>query len=498
MEKYSLFSITYNDDSVPESEPAWAKLRRVGCWGLAVALLSGCAALGSLDEEQVAVWISTNDRQMLLAASREAFEPQAEKADIVVRPQVRYQRMRGFGASITDASAWLIQHRMTPQQRRALMLELFGRENDGLGFDFARLTIGASDFSRSHFSLDDTLNGKPDETLEHFNLSVHQADAVSVAQDALKINPQLWLMASPWSAPGWMKDSGSLIKGRLLPRYNDAFAHYLQRYIEEMADMGVPIHALTVQNEPDFEPGNYPGMRLNAPERARFIGDHLGPLLAKRSPEVQILDWDHNWNKPDEPLAVLADVSASRYLKGVAWHCYGGQPTAQTAVRDAYPDKDVYLTECSGGDWEPVRSGGLTLQAERLIIGATRNWARGVLFWNLALDENGGPHAGGCGNCRGVVTIHSTTGEVTRTDDYYALAHVSRFVRRGAWRVASTEGKDVPENVAFVNADDDSRVLILSNAEREAKEVRVQEGGRQFRHTIPAKSVVTFVWHPTH
>ena len=166
----------------------------------------------------------------------------------------------------------------------------------------------------------------------------------------------------------------------------------------------------------------------------------------------------------------------------------------QTAVRNQHPDKDVYLTECSGGDWEPVRSGGLTLQARTLVIGSTRHWARGVLFWNLALDENNGPNAGGCYTCRGVVTINSATGEVTRTDDYYALAHASRFVRRDAWRIASTETGGGIDNVAFENADDRSRVLIVSNSNNAPRRIVVADDGRRFVHQMPAKSVTTFRW----
>lgn len=468
---------------------------------LLVACLGGCATPPrGTAPQQVEAWITTADHRLALAPTRLDFEPGdeavIEPGAIEVDAAVRHQRMLGFGASITDASAWLIQQRMSPPQREALLRELFGRDGDGLGFDFARLTIGASDFSRHHYSLDDPPDGRPDPALRHFSLDANRGDVIPVARQALAINPRLWLMASPWSAPGWMKDGGSLVKGRLSPAHYDAFARYLLRYVEAMAGEGIPIRALTVQNEPDFEPADYPGMRLNAPQRARFIGDHLGPLLARHAPQVQLFDWDHNWDKPEEPLAVLADPAAARYVDGVAWHCYGGQPAAQSQVRQAHPGLDVYMTECSGGDWEPVRSGGLTLQAERLIVETTRNWARGVLFWNLALDENSGPHAGGCGNCRGVVTIDSKTGAVTRTDDYYALAHASRFVRRDAWRVASSETAGGLANVAFVNADDGSRVLVVSNAGDQPRAIRVREGGRRFRHVLPGRSVATFRWLP--
>ncbi|TWT19212.1 glycosyl hydrolase [Luteimonas marina] len=464
------------------------------CLAVACATPSGGAPA---DAGLVEVWTTTADRQQVLSPSTLAMTAaDSAGADIEVDARTRHQRMLGFGASITDASAWLIRHRMDEAQREALLRELFGRDGDGVGFDFARLTIGASDFSRTHYSLDDPPGGAPDPALRHFSIAPNLDDVVPVARQALAINPRLRIMASPWSAPAWMKDSGSLVKGRLLPRYYDAFARYLLRYVDAYAEEGIPIFALTVQNEPDYEPDDYPGMRFNAPGRARFIGDHLGPLRDRRHPDLQIFDWDHNWDKPEEPLAVLADAAASKHVSAVAWHCYGGDVSAQAPVRDAHPDKDVYMTECSGGDWEPVRSGGLVLQARTLIIGTTRHWARGVLFWNLALDENGGPHAGGCDTCRGVVTIDSKTGEVSRTDDYYALAHASRFVRRDAWRIASTDSGDGIDNVAFENADDGSRVLVASNSNEAPRTITVGDGGRTFVYTMPAKSVATFRWHP--
>ena len=471
---------------------------------LLVAGLSACArapepapAPQPAANQVVEVWTTTSDHRMALAPSQVPMRPDADaEADIVVDAATRHQRMVGFGASITDASAWLIRHRMDAAQRDALLRELFGRDGEGVGFDFARMTIGASDFSRFHYSLDDPPGGRPDPELRHFSIDRNLDDVVPVAREALSINPALKIMASPWSAPAWMKDTGSLVKGTLLPEHYDAFARYLLEYVDAYAAQGVPIFALTVQNEPDYEPADYPGMRLNAPARARFIGDHLGPLRDARNPRLQIFDWDHNWDKPEEPLAVLADPAASKHVAAVAWHCYGGDVAAQTPVRDAQPDKDAYMTECSGGDWEPVRSGGLTLQARTLVIGATRHWARGVLFWNLALDENNGPHAGGCDTCRGVVTVDSRTGEVTRTDDYYALAHASRFVRRDAWRIASTETGGGIDNVAFENADDGSRVLMVSNSNDAPHELAVRDGSGMFRYTMPPKSLATFRWHP--
>ena len=444
----------------------------------------------------VSVWITTAGHTRALAPSAPArFAGRAAaRPQIVVDDTQRFQEIVGFGASLTDSSAWLIQHTLDARQRDALLEELFGREGNGLGLSFSRLTIGASDFSRHHYSLNDTPDGTPDPDLKHFSIDQNRGDVIPVARAMLAINPQLKIMASPWSAPGWMKDSNSLIQGRLLPQYYDAFSRYLLRYVDAYAAEGIPIFALTVQNEPDYEPKDYPGMRLNAPARARLIGDHLGPMIARRGSGPLIFDWDHNWDKPEEPMGVLSDPVAGNYVDAVAWHCYGGDVAAQSPVHDAFPDKDAYMTECSGGDWEPVRSGGLPLQMKNIIIRSMRHWARGALFWNLALDENNGPYAGGCHTCRGVVTIDSRTGEITRTDEYYALAHASRFVRPGAHRIASSGPTDDLDNVAFRNADDGSLVLLVSNSAIQPRRFSVAHGERRFAYTLPARSVATFVW----
>lgn len=466
---------------------------------LAACIASFAATLVSpVHAQDVSVWITTADHATALKPSTAARfgDDKAAKLSITVDDAQRFQEMVGFGASLTDSAAWLIQHKLDAGQRDALLKELFGRDGSGLGLSFSRLTIGASDFSRHHYSLDDTPDGKPDPELKHFSIDQNRGDVIPVARAMLAINPQLKIMASPWSAPGWMKDSNSLIQGRLLPEYYDAFSRYLLKYVDAYAAEGVPIFALTVQNEPDYEPKDYPGMRLNAPARARLIGDHLGPMIARRGNGPLLFDWDHNWDKPEEPLGVLSDPAAGKYVDAVAWHCYGGDVAAQSPVHEAFPDKDAYMTECSGGDWEPVRSGGLPLQAKNIIIRSARNWARGALFWNLALDESNGPYAGGCHTCRGVVTIDSRTGAITRTDEYYALAHASRFVRPGAHRIASTESGGELDNVAFRNADDGSLVLLVTNAAKRARRFSVDQGGVRFSYTLPPRSLATFVWTP--
>lgn len=478
--------------------------------GLALLTVAACATRAlprrdSVDEASsrpllesgvAQLWLTTPDQRLLLA--RQLDIPLLDAADagathVDVADTVRYQSMVGFGAALTDASAWLIQARMTPPQREALLQDLFGRER-GIGLSFIRLTIGGSDFSRTHYTFDDAPPGERDDGLSRFSIAPNRSDVLPVVQRARAINPAIAVMATPWSAPAWMKTSGSLFKGTLRRDAYPAFADYLHRYVEAYAAERVPIAFLSVQNEPHHEPEDYPGMRLDPAQRADFVANYLGPLFARRNIRTKLLDWDHNWDEPQSPLAVLGDSAARRHIAGVAWHCYAGDVSAQSGVHDAHPDKDAYFTECSGGSWAANWGDNLRWNVRTLVIGATRHWARGVMLWNLALDEHHGPHSGGCNDCRGVVTIHSATGAVTRNEEYYALAHASRFVRPGAWRIASTSGADDIETVAFLNPDDGSKVLIVVNAAVAARRLRVRESSRAFSAAIPAGAVATLVW----
>lgn len=228
----------------------------------------------------------------------------------------------------------------------------------------------------------------------------------------------------------------------------------------------------------------------------RIIGQHLGPALADHDPRPLILDWDHNWDMPEQPLAVLADADARRYVDGIAWHCYAGDVSAQNRVHRAYPDKDTYLSECSGGDWASAKNGELLLFARDILLMSLRDWARGAVYWNLALDERHGPHSGGCSDCKGMVTIDSKTGAIHRNDEYYAFAHYSRFVLPGAVRVWSSDTAKGIHNVAFSNAGDGSVVLVVTNDKRQTSQVSVTQDQLHFECTMPPESVATFIWSP--
>ena len=462
----------------------------------AIALgLGGCATLsGGSSADFVSVVTTSRDQTRLLQAlpdiQLESGQVPSGDAVITVDPAWTGQSMVGFGAAMTDASA-IVLRRLPDAARKSAMNDLFGVQ--GLAIAFVRVPIGASDFSAEHYSLADTPKGQRDDQLTRFSLDVPRQHQIPALREARAINPSLTLMASPWSAPAWMKTTDSLIKGQLRPDAYPAFARYFVRYLDAMQDEGLPVRYISVQNEPDFEPADYPGMRFNPADRARFLKDALGPALARRGQPVGVLDYDHNWDRPQDPLAVLADKDAARYVSGVAWHCYGGKPEAMEQVRIGHPDKDVFFTECSGGAWAPDWGDSLEWMTDNLIIAPTRYGSRGSLLWNLALDEKNGPHRGGCGNCRGVLTIDSRTGAVTRNVEYYVLGQVSRFVRPGSVRVASDGGGPV-RHVAF-RTPDRRLVLLAHNASKGAVSVSVRIGQQGFAASMPAGEVMTFTWN---
>ncbi|WP_445191537.1 glycoside hydrolase family 30 protein [Sphingomonas sp. Tas61C01] len=464
-------------------------IRRVVAAGAALAAIG--AAPPPASRPVARGWQTSGDGSQRLTPVDVAERRTADTVVIAIDPQQRFQTMVGFGAAITDASAILIQG-LAPAERAALMRDLFGTGADRLGLGFTRLTIGASDFSPTHYSFDDMPAGARDPSLARFSIAPNRDAMLPTVKQALAINPRLVVMASPWSPPGWMKTGDSMIGGTLRDDAYDPYARYFVRYLKAYAAEGVTMRYVTVQNEPDFSPGDYPGMKWPAVDRARFVGRHLGPALVQARLPTRVLEWDHNWDQPRQPETVLADPAARRYVAGVAWHCYGGDVSAQSRVRAAYPKSDVFFTECSGGGWRPGWNAGFGDTVRNLMIGSTRHWARGVLLWNLALDPKGGPHKGGCGNCRGVVTIDPATGTVTRELEYYALGHLSRFVRPGGVRIASSETGSLA-TVAFRNPDG-GVVLLAYNHSPKALPIEAAIGGVVARHRLPPGAAITIAW----
>jgi glucosylceramidase len=461
---------------------------------LVLGTTAGSVAAQATPWTSVSVWETTADQSRLLTRLPDARfgRETASGPTITIDQTKKYQSITGFGASFTDSSAWLVAN---SPQRDAIMTKLFDPRR-GIGLDFLRQPIGASDFSRSLFSYDD---GAADPSLSRFSVAHDQDYILPVLRQALRLNPATTVMATPWSMPGWMKTSGSMIGGSV--RTDDqtlrAYANYLVKFVQAYRTSGVPVSLLSAQNEPEYSPADYPGATMSAADEARFIGGYLGPALRAAGLRTGILAYDHNWDDTKYPSAVLGDAQAAKYTSGVAWHCYGGNPDAQSTVHDAFPTKDAYFTECSGSQSaNPANTfaDSLDWQTEHLIIGGTRNWAKSVVTWNVALDPKGGPTMH-CTTCTGAVTVDNAANTVSYNAEYYVLGQASKFVKPGAVRIDSTTfGPGNVEDVAFRNPDGSSALIVLNADASNARTFSVWEHGRSFSYTLPAKAVATFTW----
>jgi O-glycosyl hydrolase len=421
-----------------------------------------------------------------------------EGPTITVDSQRRYQEITGFGASFTDSSAWLVGTRLDSAQRDAVMRDLFSGQ--GIGLSFLRQPMGSSDFAvNGNYSYDDMPAGQTDPTLAQFSIDHDRAYIIPVLKQARQLNPKLTVMASPWSPPGWMKTSDSMIGGTLKPDAYQPLADYFTKFLEAYAEAGVPVRYITPQNEPLYVPSGYPGMSLSAEQQNNLIKNYLGPALHDRELHTGILGYDHNWDVISYPETMYADPAATGFVAGTAWHCYGGDVRAQAVSHNDYPNKPAWHTECSGGTWEGDEQAAFAA-ALGLVINSTRDWAKGVIRWNMALDQNNGPTNGGCPTCRGVVTVAQDAAghwSYTKTVDYWALGHASKFVRPGARRVASNSlGVGDVQDVAFVNPDG-STALVAFNSANSQKTFRVQWGNKWFTYSLAGGTAATFTWTGT-
>jgi len=405
----------------------------------------------------------------------------------------RFQTMDGFGASLTESSASVLS-KLSADQRATVLTKLFDPAH-GAGLSFLRQPLGASDFALANYTYDDMPSGQKDPTLANFSISRDKTLVIPQLQQIKRINPSLNIMATPWSPPAWMKTGDSLLGGTggtLQPQYYDAYAQYLARSMQAYAASGLGIKSLTIQNEPGFAPTGYPGMALSAADEAAFV-PHLAAAFGKAALATKIIAFDHNWDLSSYARSVLSDTKAGPLVDGTAFHCYGGDVSAQSQVHSAFPSKNIYFTECSGGDWAPDFAGNLAWSTHNLVIGATRNWAKTVATWNLALDGSNGPTNGGCTTCRGVVKINTITGAVEYNVEYYALGQIAKVVHPGATRIASDSDPNRVETVAFQNVDG-SYALVAHNTTGSASAITVGSGTQRFSVTLPQGAVESFTW----
>ncbi|CAF0811442.1 unnamed protein product [Didymodactylos carnosus] len=377
--------------------------------------------------------------------------------------------------------------------RAALLQELFNTDKSNIGVSYLRLSMGASDLDEQVFSYNDLPQGQTDVNMTRFSLATDRLYLIPVLKQILAINPKIKLMASPWSPPVWMKTNRNSVGGSLLPQYYDAYALYFVRYVEEMKKEGIIIDAVTIQNEP-LHPGNNPSLLMQATEQAQFIKQSLGPAFRRSSISTKIIIYDHNADRPDYPLTILQDNDARQYVDGSAFHLYGGQIDALSSVHNAHPDKHLYFTEQWVGAPGNLK-GDLVWHVKNLIVGATRNWARTVLEWNLAADRQLNPHTpGGCTQCLGALTIDGNHVVSPRNPAYYVIAHAAKFVRPNSVRIRSNLVSRL-SNVAFKRQEDGKKVLIVVNENDSGTlTFQIRWEGQMFSTSLRGGSVGTYVW----
>lgn len=470
---------------------------------LAGLTVLNCKSTNSGDSPKGVIWLTTTSQQ----AKLEKLEGRISTGDsssgnqvIEVSTSETFQTIDGFGYALTGGSA---DHLMGMESgaRSELLNELYGTEEGEIGLSYVRVSIGASDLNAEVYSYNDLPAGQTDTDMSEFSLGKDHESVIPVLKEILAINPNIKIMGSPWSPPVWMKrfdiavENGRdpalppTVGGALKTEYHDAYALYFVKYIQAMAAEGITIDAITVQNEP-LHHRNNPSLHMDASQQRDFIKNSLGPAFADAGIETKIIVWDHNADNPNYPISILNDPDAKQYIDGSGFHLYGGEISALSAVKNAHPDKNLYFTEQyqnSNGSFGP----DLGWNIRNLIIGATRNWAKVVLHWNLTNNPTLTPYTphGGCGVCQGAVTINGNS--VTRNVGYYITAHASKFVRPGSVRVESEQIAGLP-NVAF-KTEEGNVVIIMMNTTDSNQVFDISVDGELYNTSLLPGSVATII-----
>lgn len=483
---------------------------------LLTSAFSGVTLLTAPTSAQTVSVVQTNPDQSALLSPESSltFAPgSGSTLAINVDDTIRYQTLEGVGASFTDSAAYLVWEKLTPAQRAQLMLDLFSP--GGIHLSFLRQPMGATDLALSNYTYDDLPAGDTDPEMARFSVAHDQAYIIPTIKAALAANPRMKVMALPWSPPAWMKTSQSTNGGTLNTEYFPALAKYFVRFIEAYEASGIPINYVAVQNEPLYETSGYPTMFMTPHDEGEFISQHLGPALLEQRFRNQgwnfagqhadatdatpgIFGYEHNWDNPLYPELLLRDPAVRPYLAGVSFHCYAGSVSdAQNAIHDLEPGTPIWFNECTGGFYAPDFATNLGNMVESDVIDVLRNWGKNVTLWNMDLDQTGGPTVqNGCTDCRGIVTIDTSTTPATieRNVEYYVLGHLSKYVEAGAYRIDSnTFGSGSVEDVAFKNPNGSIAVVVLNSASN-ANTFTINWHGENIVYTLPAGAVATFTW----
>lgn len=460
-------------------------------------LFSCCSSYKSVTEQSkimsnVDFWVTNGNKNIYLQKQKENLKFDRKNTiyqTIQVDESQTYQTIDGFGFTLTGGSAQSINI-LNAQKRQELLQELFGKNDNSISISYLRISIGASDLNAAPFTYDDLPLGQTDTNLTQFSLNPDKNDVIPMLKEILAINPQIKIIATPWSAPAWMKDNNGFIGGSLKPEYYGVYANYFVKYIQKMKEEGITITAITPQNEP-LHPGNNPSMYMTALQQADFIKNHLGPAFANANLATKIIIYDHNCNKPEYPLTILNDAGANPYVDGSAFHLYEGDISTLSTVHNAYPNKNLYFTEQYTGT-SGTFDDDLKWHLKNVIIGSMRNWSKTAFEWNLANDANFRPFTpGGCSTCKGALTINGAD-NFDRNVGYYIVAHVSKFVPAGSVRIGSNQSGNL-NTVAF-KTPGGKKVLIVENDGNVSELYTIKFNGRGVTTSLEAGAVATFSW----
>lgn len=448
----------------------------------------------------VQVVLSTHDQTQLMAAQPATLftDTTAGTNNILVDEGQTYQTIEGFGAAFTDSAAYLLEQVVPSANQASVLSDLFTRNGSGIGLSFMRVPIGATDIARSVYSFDDRTTGA-DPTLANFSIAHDQSYILPLIVQAKVLNPEMKLLASPWSAPGWMKSTGSMNSGTLLAADYGVFADYLVKYLQAYKAGGVTYDYLTIENEPLNQTTAYPSMYMDASTELTVMRDYVLPKLAAADVSTRLMIYDHNWDTPSYPETVLGDptIAASPFVAGTAWHGYGGPVGAQQTVQNLYPTMGTWETEHSGGTWQTDQFDADFLEITQVMRNASKSYVK----WSLALDQTLGPNLtedaglGGCATCTPIVTVDHATGAVTKDIEYYTLGHYSKYVLPDATRIYSSNNSAI-ESVAFKNPDG-SKALVTFNSSNASQTFHVQWGSQSFSYSLPSLAAATFTWSGT-
>lgn len=421
-------------------------------------------------------------------------------------PAKTFQDMDGFGYAITYSACYNLL-KMNPAHRREFLTRTFSR-TEGYGVSYVRISIGCSDFSSTEYTLCDK------EGLENFRLYTDETKyVIPILKEILAINPDLKIMAAPWTCPKWMKIKSldnpvgydSWTSGVLNPKHYETYAQYFVKFVQAFQAEGISIYAVTPQNEP-LNRGNSASLYLPWNQEAELI-NRMAPAFHKAGIRTKIYCFDHNYNydnisdQNDYPVKVFNALDKTMdgfdLVVGTAWHNYGGSSSEISDISGQLPQWENIFTETSIGTWNDGRnlSARLVSDTESLIMGTVNKGCRAVMMWNFVLDLNRGPNrSGGCTTCYGAVDIDQNDYHTLGYNShYYLIAHASLAAQPGAVRIDATGSIADIAYSCFKNPDGTLGAVIINKASTQKAISFGADKSEVARFSIPGKSVVTVV-----